>query len=159
MLTIEGVKFLKKKIRRLKKMASLQTRGITLSQTAAFNSKKQELTATQAGIRYKRDPETRLATSEVEGYFVNVASPRNGEIQTVKLPTNVSDKISRIRTALEEDQQVLVSFKGTFRGKFWAMLGDNGRVNTGISATATELEIVKIEAFDDDLVDFDDVDV
>jgi hypothetical protein len=146
----------KKFFKEAKKMASVQTRGIILSQTATFNSKKPDLTVTQVGIRYKRDHETRQATSEVEGYFVNVASPRTGEIQTVKLPPDVSDQISKIRTALQEDQQVIVSFKGTFRGKFWAMIGDNGRVNTGISATATELEIVKIEMINDEYDCFDD---
>lgn len=134
-------------------MATVNVRNITLSQTVVFNSKKPELTVTQAGIRYKRDPETRQATTELEGYFVNVRSPKSGEIQTVKLPLDVADKYEQIRDALDTDQQVIVSFHGTFRGKFWSMLGDNGRVNAGISATASELEIVKIESVADEFLD------
>lgn len=140
-------------------MSSLNPRGVTLSQTAAFGTKKQELIVTQTGIRYKRDPETRQATTNVDGYNVNVQSPRTGEVQTVKLPMNVADTISKIKNALESDQIVTVSFKGTFRGKFWAMLGENGRVNQGISATATELEIVEIKDLEDDFMDDDMIDM
>lgn len=134
-------------------MATVNVRNITLSQTAVLGSKKQELTVTQAGIRYKRDPETRKATAEIEGYYLNVRSPKTGEVQTAKLPLDVADQYAKIRDALDNDQVVEVSFRGTFKGKFWAMLGDNGRVNAGISATASELEIVKIESVADEFLD------
>lgn len=136
-------------------MASVNVRGIALSQTSTFNSKKQELTVAQAGVRYKRDPETHLSTSEVEGYMVNVLAPRTGEVQTVKLPLAVADQFNKIKSALEEDKIVTITFKGTFKAKFWAMLGENGRVNMGISATASELEIASIEDFQEDFLDDD----
>lgn len=134
-------------------MATVNVRNITLSQTAVLGSKKQELSVTQVGVRYLRDPETRKATAEIEGYYLNVRSPKTGEIQTVKLPLDVADQYTQIKEALTTDQQVIVSFHGTFRGRFWAMLGDNGRVNMGISATASELEIIRIESVDDEFLD------
>lgn len=136
-------------------MSTVNPRAITLSQTATFGSKKQELTATQIGIRYKRDPETKQATPEIDGYNLNVLSPRTGEIQTVKLPSTVADKFETILSALKSNQTVVVSFNGTFKAKFWAMLGDNGRVNMGISATASELEIISIKDYSDDFMDDD----
>lgn len=134
-------------------MSCLNTRGIVLSQTAAFGTKKQDLLVTQTGIRYKRDSATKQPTSDIDGYNINVQSPRTGEIQTVKLPINVADTISKIKTALESEQLVTVTFNGTFKGKFWAMIGDNGRVNQGISATATDVEIVDIKDIQDDCFD------
>ena len=133
-------------------MASLNIRAITLSQTAAFSSKKQELTVTQAGVRYKRDPQTHQPTSEVEGYMVNVRTPRTGEVQTVKLPLEVADTIHKIKSALEDEKLVQVTFKGTFRGRFWAMNDAGGRINMGLSATASALEIVSIEDMQDDIL-------
>ena len=135
-------------------MSTVNPRAITLSQTSAFGSKKQELTAPQIGIRYKRDPETKQAPTEIDGYNLNVLSPRTGEVQTVKLPSAVADKYDAIQSALKSNQTVVVSFNGTFKAKFWAMLGDNGRVNMGISATASELEVIRIESIaDDDFMD------
>lgn len=134
-------------------MASLNVRAITLSQTAAFSSKKQELTVTQAGVRYKRDPQTHQPTSEVEGYMVNVRTPRTGEVQTVKLPLEVADTIHKIKSALEDEKLVQVTFKGTFRGRFWAMNDAGGRISMGLTATASALEIVSIEDMQEDILD------
>ena len=134
-------------------MSYLSPRGVILSQTAAFGTKKQDLVVTQTGIRYKRDPETKQPTSDIDGYNINVQSPRTGEIQTVKLPISVADTINKIKTALEAEQLVTVTFNGTFKGKFWAMIDDNGRVNQGISATATDVEIVDIKDIQDECFD------
>ena len=136
-------------------MGSVNPRGITLSPTSTFGTKKQDLIVAQVGIRYKRDPETKQATEDIDGYNINVLNPRTGEVQTVKLPRETESQIDKIKKALNENQTVLVSFKGTFKGRFWAMLGDNGRVNMGISATASELEIISIEDYSDDFMDDD----
>lgn len=134
-------------------MSSVNPRGVTLSQTSAFGSKKQELTATQIGIRYKRDPETKQATTEIDGYNLNVLSPRTGEVQTVKLPPTVADKYELIQSALKSSQTVIVSFNGTFKAKFWAMKDERNNINMGLSATATELSIISIEDLQDDFMD------
>ena len=136
-------------------MASANVRNIVLSQTSAFNSKKQELTVTQVGERYKRDPETKQATKEIEGYMVNVLTPRTGEVQTVKLPLTVKEQFTTIKTALAEEKVVIISFNGTFKAKFWAMKGDDNRINMGLSATATELSIISIEDLHDEFMDDD----
>ena len=61
--------------------------------------------------RYKRDPETRQATDEIEGYAVNVLSAK-GEPQTVKLPIDSAPVVNQIHDALNEDKLVRVSFGG-----------------------------------------------
>jgi len=137
-------------------MASLNIRNLTLNQTSAFGTKKPDLAVASVVERYKRDPDTRQATTEVEGYNINVLSPRTGETQTVKLPLDVKETFEKIRESLNKEMVVKVNFNGTFKAKFWAMITPEGRVNQGLTATATELQIVSVEALDDDLdVDFD----
>lgn len=137
-------------------MASLSVRNILLSQTGAFGSKKPDLTVASVVERFKRDPETHQPTTELEGFNINVISPRTGEVQTVKFGLEVKENYEKIRDGLAHDMIVKVNFNGTFRARFYAMAGENGKINQGLSATATELQIVSVEALDDDLdVDFD----
>ncbi len=131
-------------------------RGIRLNQTAVFDTKRKELKCDGVATRFKRDPETKLPTAEIEGYAVN-AFTAHGEVQTVKLPLEVEPKIEEIRNALTKDKIVKVSFANLV-GKFWAMQDQNsGRLLQGISVTASDVEIISIEDPSEDDIDMDDV--
>lgn len=137
-------------------MATLNTRNIILNQTALFNSKKAELDVVSAGSTFRRDKVTNEPTDEVTGFWVNVRSPKTGEVQTVKIPTEQEENVNKIKNALQQDKLVKVSFNGTLRAKFWAMMLD-GQLKSGITASANDCEIISIEdpadEFDDDFID------
>ena len=66
--------------------------------------------------RCKRDPETRQATDEIEGYAVNVLSAK-GEPQTVKLPIDSAPVVNQIHDALNEDKFVwILAWLGWIQG-------------------------------------------
>lgn len=137
-------------------MATLDTRRVVLSQTTLFNSKKPELDVVSAGSTFKRDKETNAPLDEIIGHWINVRSPKTGEIQTVKLPLEKEENVKKIKQALQEEKLVKVSFNGTLRAKFWAMV-QAGQLKQGITANASDLSIVSIEdpadEFDDDFID------
>lgn len=135
-------------------MASVNVKRVTLSQTAIFSSKKTDLLVSQVVDRFKRDPQTRQVTEEPDGFNLTVLSPSTGEPQTVKLPLELKEEVEKVRAALLADNVVRVSFNGTMRGKFWAMVSD-GRLNQGISATATDMTVVSIEVPDEDYLDLE----
>ena len=125
-------------------MATVNSRGISLSQTATLGSKRADVVCVATAERRKRDPETRQVTDEVEGYAVNVLSAK-GETQTVKLPLDSASVIQEIKVALAQDKLVRVSFE-KWAGKFWAMLDQStGRINQGISVNASAVKVVSIE--------------
>ena len=137
-------------------MASVNPRNITLSQTSVLGSKKSEVVCTAVQTRFKRDPETRQATDEIEGYAAVVLSAR-GESQTVKLPDTVKDEIVRISEAIQQEKVIKVVFTN-FRGKFWAMNNPNtGKINQGISVTATDIKVISVEDPSED--DFEEIDL
>jgi len=131
-------------------MASVTARGIGLSMTSTLGSKRQDVVCVATAQRRKRDPETRQVTDEIEGYAVNVLSAK-GETQTVKLPLESAPVIQEIQEALSADKLVRVSFE-KFVGRFWAMLdATTGRVNQGVSVTASAVKIASIEDPADEL--------
>ena len=137
-------------------MSSVNPRNITLSQTSVLGSKKSEVVCTSVQTRFKRDPETRQATDEIEGYAAVVLSAR-GESQTVKLPDTVKDEIVRISEAIQQDKVVKVVFTN-FRGKFWAMNNPNtGKLNQGISVNASDVKVISVEDPSED--DFEEIDL
>ncbi|MGO5306409.1 hypothetical protein ACTQ1L_05635 [Agathobacter sp. LCP21S3_B2] len=133
-------------------MPTISPRGIILNQTTVFRSKKADLTVSNVSKRYKRDHDTKKVTNELDGYNIDVIAPKSGEVQTVKLPLDVADTVKQVQSALDSDMLVKVSFNGTFKGKYYSLLND-GRIKQGITATATELSVITIEAYDDDLDD------
>ena len=139
-------------------MATVTTRGISLSQTATLGSKRSDVVCVATATRYKRDPETRQATESIEGYAVNVLSAK-GEPQTVKLPIDSAPVVNQIHDALNEDKLVRVSFE-KWVGKFWAMLDSNtGRINQGVSVNASAISVVSIEDPEEDFDILDDVEI
>jgi hypothetical protein len=134
---------------------TVNTRNVSLSQTCVLGSKKPDVSVSSVGERYKIDPTTRQRTDVLDGYYVNVYSSR-GEVQTVKLGVNVADKIEEIKKAVEQNKVVQVNFNKTFKAKFYAMIIDS-RLMQGISASATDIQIVSVEdaVFDDfDTIDY-----
>ena len=103
-------------------------------------------------IRYEVDKDTKTKTDEIEGYNVDFISIK-GQIQTCKLPNTpaVKEAFVRIEDALNQNQVVKVHFgnPSTFLGKIYEIV-DGNRIISGISATATTLEIVDIDSTIDD---------
>lgn len=107
-------------------------------------------------IRYEVDKETKTKTDTIEGYNVDFISLK-GQIQTCKLPNTpaVKEAFDKIDNALDQNQVVKVHFgnPSTFLGKIYEMI-DANRIISGISATATTVEIVAIEStIDDEFID------
>jgi len=140
-------------------MACRDFRTMILGQTTVMGTKKQDLPVIATAVRRKRDPETKLITDEVEGYAINLLAPNNGVVQTVKLPADVAPVIEQIKEALDAQKVVTVNLGGTFKAKCWAMIDPTtGRLNQGVSATATQLSIVSIKEPDEEEF-FDDIDI
>lgn len=129
-------------------MASVTVRNLLLSQTTVLSTKKPAVVCTGVLERRKRDPETRQVLDELEGYACNVLSGR-GETQTVKVPLACKEEVEKIREALNDDKVVKIGFT-RFSGKFWAMQDSSGRLNQGISATATDVKLVSVEDPEED---------
>jgi len=138
-------------------MANLALRDFLLNQTTVTGRRSPEVTVEDVHGRYKRDPETRQATDELDGVNVDIIAAK-GKIQTVKMPLSVKETTDKIAEALADHKLVTVNFgekASTLKGRCYAML-QNGALLSGVSCTATEINIVKIE----DIVDesFDEID-
>lgn len=138
-------------------MSSIGFKDFTLSQTQIVGRKKSEVTVEQIHIRNKVDPVTRRLTEERDGYSVDILTAR-GKIQTVKLPESAVAEATyrKIREALDRHDIVTVNFgaqASTMRGTCYALNTKDGSLLKGVSATATELNIVSIEPPEVDLED------
>lgn len=138
----------------VKKMSNLTFRDFSLNQTTILGRRTASVTVDSVAYRYKRDPETRKPTSEMEGVNVDIIAAR-GKCQTVKLPITCKDTVEKISEALRNEKIVKVNFGesgSTLRGRCYAMYA-NGQLLSGVSCTATEINIVAIEEPEDDLDD------
>ena len=137
-------------------MATISFRDFTLNQTTIIGKRKQEVIVVDARCRYKIDPETHQRTQDIEGYAVDIIAAR-GRTQTVKLPSAVEKTVEEIIGNLKQNKIVKVNFgePSTLTGRVYAMLS-NGIINSGVSASATAINIVSIEEdedYTDDIVD------
>lgn len=138
-------------------MASLNFRDFDLNQTSITGRRNPTVTLDAFRQRYKVDKETHERTTELEGYVADIIA-RN-RVQSVKLPLEaISDNtFKQIQTALDSHKIVKVNFgsnASTLRGRCYALL-NGGRILSGISCTASELNLVSIEEPEDDLDDLD----
>ncbi|MCD7737501.1 MAG: hypothetical protein LUH58_00440 [Lachnospiraceae bacterium] len=86
-------------------------------------------------------------TDTVLGYKLEVIV-RRGDTLTVKVPADLSEKVSEVEGMLRADEEVEVVFKG-LKLKAYAMASKDG-VRSGVSATAEDFEIVnEIDEFSD----------
>lgn len=141
-------------------MASISFKDFELNQTNITGKRHPSVMVDAIKFRYKVDPETKQRTEEKDGTAVDIYT-KYGKLQTVKLPEGaVSDEtFQQIQQALKERKIVKVNFgstASTLRGRCYAMLS-NGQLIQGVSATATELNLVSIEEPEFD--DIDDLDI
>ena len=138
-------------------MGTIGFRDFELNQTTLTGRRNTYVTVDAVHDRFKRDPETRKATEELDGVNVDIVAAK-GKSQTVKLPLDCKATTDKIAEALRNNKVVKVNFgeKGsTLRGKCYAM-NVNGQLLSGVSCTAQEINIVAIEDLLDD--SFDDID-
>lgn len=137
-------------------MASISFKDFLLNQTAITGKRKADVSVVDARTRYKINAETRQRTEEIEGYAVDIIAA-HGRTQTVKLPVSAQDSVTKIIDALKDNMLVTVNFgePSTLSGKCYAMF-NNGQLISGVSASATKISIVNIEAdedYADDVID------
>lgn len=138
-------------------MKHLEIRDFTLNQTAVTGKRKPEVVVDNIQRRYKIDPVTKQRTTEQEGFVVDIIA-LHGKVQSVKLPLDaMSEAIyENIDSAIKAGKTVCVNFgekASTLRGRCYAMYA-NGQLLSGVSCTATEINIVAIEEPE---ADFDDI--
>lgn len=139
-------------------MGSLNPSEIPLNQTNITGRRKPDVELDALRQRYKIDKETQQRTEELEGYVADIVA-RN-RIQSVKLPLDAVDETTfkQIQEALVAKKVVTVNFgetASTLRGKFYALISKTtGQLISGISCTASVLNVVAINELVDD--EFDD---
>lgn len=138
-------------------MPSLSFKDIELNQTTITGRRNPVVVLDSFRIRRKVDKETNQYTDEVDGYVADIVA-RN-RIQSVKLPLDAVDDatVNQIQQAIESHKVVKINFgasASTLRGRCYALL-NAGRILSGVSCTATELNVVSVEEPDDDFVDID----
>lgn len=138
-------------------MASINFQDFEISQATITGKKNPVVQILGARLRYKVNPETRQRTEELEGCAVDIAA--RYKLQTVKLPLATKTTVEEIITALENKKIVTANFgktASTLRGKCYALI-NGGQLIQGVSATATEINIVSID--EPETEDFEDMDV
>lgn len=137
---------------------SLGLRDVTLNQTNILGRRSTVAQVIDTRPRYKIDPQTRQRTEQLDGYTVTILAAHS-KPQDVKLPLEVEEVIKKIDEEIHQNgKQIFVSFgspTSSLHGKFYAMM-NNGQLVSGLSCTATDISIAKIEEQQEDIIDFDD---
>lgn len=90
-------------------------------------------------------------SDEIATYTVDCAAYR-GDTLKVKFPVDVAEKIATLKTHLENDELVEISFKG-LKLTPYAMKANDGSILSGVSAKADDFEIfVKELDLDEEIV-------
>jgi len=141
--------------------STLDFNDFEINQTTITGRRKSEVIINAFRPRYKTDPETKQRTGDIEGYNAEISAAR-GKNQNVKLPLNAvtDDVLNKIITALATRKVVKANFgtpSSTLRGRCYSFINQAGQLCKGVTATATEFNLVAIEEpeFDeyDDFVD------
>lgn len=142
------------------KQKHLELRDVLYSQTNILGRRiSQGIVVDSAGFKYKVD-ESGHPTTEIEYCMVDIIATK-GKVQTVKLPISTKETVEEIQDALHHNKTVTVHFgqpKSTLCGRGYAIYNEEKQtLYSGVSASATEINIVKIEEpeFDDFDVDVD----
>jgi hypothetical protein len=138
-------------------MSSISFRDFTLNMTAITGRRSNSQIVVDAKIRNKIDPETHTRTEEVDGYTVDIIAA-HGRTQSVKLPKETGATVKQIMDAIHNQKIVKVNFgePSTLRGRCYALVNSSGQLIQGVSATASEVQVLSIE--DEELDGFDDLD-
>lgn len=130
-------------------------RDFLLSQTTVVGKRNPNTVVDSVNQRYKIDKSSGTRTDEIDGYNV-VINAAHGKLQTVKLPLDVAETVEKIADAIRNSKVVTINFgiPSTLRGRCYAMIR-NGELLSGVSCTASEINIVSIDEMDD----FDDADI
>lgn len=137
-------------------MSSISFQDFTLNQTAITGKRNTVVNVVAVRPRYKIDNETRQRTDIVEAFTADIVAA-HGKTQSIKLPLDTEPVIKQISDALKDNKIVSASFgePSSLRGKCYAMLDRNSnQLIQGVSCTASEIQLVKIEDPEDD---FDDL--
>lgn len=143
-------------------MATISLRDLVLNQTAVIGKRNPNLVVDRVYYRYKVDPDTKQRTEEKDYIIADVRTAR-AQIQSVKLPLELQETADKVAEAIKDEKVVTINFgnpSSTFRGKPYALINAQGQLMSGVSCTATELNIVSIsepefDEFGD--IDFDDM--
>ncbi len=138
-------------------MPSLTFKDFDLNQTTITGRRNPVVTLDDFRIRYKVDKETKQKTEEADCYVADIVA-RN-RVQSVKLPLDAVNKATatQITDALRFRKVVKINFgttASTLRGRCYALI-NSGQLISGVSCTASELNLVSIE--EPELDDLDDV--
>jgi hypothetical protein len=138
-------------------MACITFRDFILNMTTLTGRRSNTQTVLDARIRNKIDPTTHQRTDEVDGYTVDIIAA-HGRTQSVKLPKETEATVKQIIDAIRDQKVVKVNFgePSTLRGRCYALVNSSGQLIQGVSATATEINVLSIE--DEELDGFDDID-
>jgi hypothetical protein len=136
-------------------MPNLPLRDIGVGINTITGRKVNVQSVVEVHKRFKIDPNTQQRTPELDGYGVDIIAI-HGRTQTVKLSKEHAEIIEKISAALREHKLVKINFgePSTLRGRCYAM-NSNGQLLSGVSCTATEINILAIE---DDDIDYDVID-
>lgn len=105
------------------------------------------------GTTYETD-ENGNRTETVTGYTITCSAYRGDELK-VKFPVGVADKIEELKTQLENDIEIEISFTG-LKLTPYALKTKSGEVISGVSAKAEDFSVVSSKL--DELM-LDDVEI
>lgn len=105
------------------------------------------------GTTYETD-ENGNRTGTVSGYSITCSAYRGDELK-VKFPLGVADKIEELKTQLENDVEIEISFTG-LKLTPYALKTKSGEVISGVSAKADDFSVVSSKL--DELM-LDDVEI
>ena len=87
-------------------------------------------------------------TSELACYAIDIVANR-GATQKIKLPLELADKITELKTKIDDGAIVRVKFVD-LKMRLFNMKTETGNL-VGITASASDFEITKIESSEDDI--------
>jgi hypothetical protein len=135
---------------------SITFRDFLLNMTTMTGRRSNSQMVVDARIRYKIDSVThQRIEGEPDGYTVDIIAA-HGRTQSVKLPKETKLVVEKIMDAIRDQKVVKVNFgePSTLRGRCYALINGSGQLIQGVSATATEINILSVE--DDEYDCFDD---
>lgn len=125
----------------------LRNLRLTLANVArTTNSKTMEVIGTGFVRKHEKDG---TFSDEIEAYTVECAAYR-GDTLKIKFPVKLADKIEELKTLLDDDKLIEISFTGLKLTPF--AFESNGKMLSGVSGTADDFNIVVNQSYDDDLL-------
>ena len=125
---------------------SLSQLHLSASSIAEKTSSK-DFQAVEVRINHKFDTTTNMQTDEIDRISLTVLGYR-GSTPAVKLPINLTEKLTELKEKLDANYSVRVSFDG-LRIRPYALINDKGTLISGVSCSADNFTITPCD--EDDL--------